>query len=407
MMVMTKKLLLAVLAVLVLPASARAADGGLTLLSSTPLDARLTELTFRSPSLADPVHVRVLVPREAAADPGARYPALYLLHGSPGSAAASTELDVEELTEGKGVVVVMPDGGDDGWYTNWPDDARPRWETFHVRELIPWIEAHEPVIAARSKRAIAGVSMGGFGAMSYAARHPDVFAAAASYSGAVDLGTPPGVAPSIVGVAPWGPWTGSEIAWRGHNPKDLAANLRGVELQILFGDGYLGPDDLETRLAVESRSFADALATLGIARQVTDLGPVGHQLDTFNGELAASLPGLLDRLNHPVDPPASWSFRATEQRWSMRGYSLRASRDALAWRSLGSVRAGGFTVTTDAATTVTTSKRYARGARYRVVARPASGKVVRDVVRADAEGRLVVKVRESARVGITRLSAES
>jgi len=406
---MTSKtfLLLLLLLLLALPASARAADGGLTLVSSNAIDARLTELTFTSPSVAEPVHVRVLVPREAAADPGARYPTLYLLHGSPGSAAASTELDIEKLTEGMGLVVVMPDGGDDGWYTDWPNGAQPRWETFHIRELIPWIDAHEPVIAARSKRAVSGVSMGGFGAMSYAARHPDVFAAAASFSGALDLGAPPGAGPSIVGVEPWGPWTGPEIGWRGHNPADLAANLRGVSIQILFGDGYLGPDDLETRLAVQSRSFAAAAGAAGIPREVIDLGPVGHQLDTWNAEIADALPGLLYRLNHPVDPPATWSFRATERRWTMRGYTLASSRDALAWRSLRNVRTTGFTVATDAPTTITTAKRYAHRARYRVVVRPASGKAVRNVVRTTAEGRLVVKVRGSARVEITRASAES
>src|ERR1700755_918235 len=109
MMISISKKLLLVLVLLALPASARAADGGLTLVSSNALDARLTELTFTSPSVAGPVHVRVLVPREAAANPGARYPTLYLLHGSPGSAAASTELDIEALTEGMGLVVVMPD----------------------------------------------------------------------------------------------------------------------------------------------------------------------------------------------------------------------------------------------------------------------------------------------------------
>jgi pimeloyl-ACP methyl ester carboxylesterase len=244
--------------------------------------------------------------------------------------------------------------------------------------------------------------MGGFGAMSYAARHPDVFAAAASYSGAVDLGSPPGIGPTITGVEPWGPWSGPEIGWRGHNPTDLASNLRGLYLQIFFGDGYLGPQDLETILAPESRALAAALRAQGIPAQVTDLGPVGHQIETWNAELAQSLPGLLQRLDHPVDPPAQWSYRATDPRWSMRGYTLRSIRDALAWRSLSRVRAGGFTVTTDAATTVTTAKRYARRARYRIVARPPSGKVVRDVQRATADGRLVVKVRGSARVEITR-----
>ena len=54
---------------------------GLRLTASVPLSARMTELTFTTPALADPARVRVLVPREAAANPGARYPVLYLLHG--------------------------------------------------------------------------------------------------------------------------------------------------------------------------------------------------------------------------------------------------------------------------------------------------------------------------------------
>jgi S-formylglutathione hydrolase FrmB len=53
------------------------------------------------------------------------------------------------------------------------------------RELVPWIDATYRTIAARRGRAIAGVSMGGYGALSYAARHPDTFAAAASFSGAL------------------------------------------------------------------------------------------------------------------------------------------------------------------------------------------------------------------------------
>lgn len=380
---------------------------GLTLLSSTPLDDRLTELTFRSPSLADPVRVRVLVPREAAADPGARYPVLYLLHGSDADAANWTDqLDAEALTEGMGLVVVMPDGGSEGWYTNWPDGARPRWEDFHVKELLPWIDAHEPVVAARSKRAIAGLSMGGFGAMSYAARHPDLFAAAASFSGAVDLGTPAGIASWLVAADPWGPWTGPSIAWRGHNPYDLAENLRGLALHIYTGEGD-GGDDVEPVIFKESASLAARLAALGIPRTYVDYGRGGHDPGLWTRDLQQALPALMARLDHPVDPPARWSFKATERTWTMRGYTLRATRDRLAWRSLSDVRAGGFRVRTDGATTVWTSKRYARGARYRVVARLASGKVVRDVRRASAAGRLAVKVRESARVEIVRVVART
>src|SRR5438128_1855963 len=64
--------------------------------------------------------------------------------------------------------------------------APAAWETYHMRELIPWIDSHYPTVADRSGRAIAGLSMGGFGAMTYAAKHPDLFAAAGSFSGAVD-----------------------------------------------------------------------------------------------------------------------------------------------------------------------------------------------------------------------------
>lgn len=399
-----KKLLLLMVLVVALPASARA--DGLELLSSTRIDARLTELTFRSPSLAAPVKVRVLVPREATAHPGARYPALYLLHGSDGTAAAWTQLDAEALTEDMGLVVVMPDGGSEGWYTNWPGGARPRWEDFHAGELVAWVDAHEPVIAARSKRAIAGFSMGGFGAMSYAARHPDRFAAAASFSGALDLATPKGSAPGLVGAQPWGPWTGPEIAWRGHNPYDLAENLRGVALQIYTGDGD-GTDAIEPILSAQSASFAGRLATLGIPRTFVDYGRGGHQGELFKRDLKQALPGLMERLSHPVDLPARWSFRATEREWTMRGYTLSARRDALSWRALEDVRASGLTVRADGPVTVITSRRYARRARYRVVIRPRAAKTRRLVVRASSEGRLSFDVPRTSTVEITRLRSES
>lgn len=392
-------------AALVVPAGAQAA--GLTLLSSTPLDDRLTELTFSSPSLADPVRVRVLVPREAAANPGARYPALYLLHGSDADASNWTDqLGAEALTEGLGLVVVMPDAGSEGWYTNWPGGARPRWEDFHVRELIPWIEAHEPVIAARSKRAIAGLSMGGFGAMSYAARHPDLFAAAASFSGAVDLGVPAGIAPWLVSADPWGPWSGPEIAWRGHNPYDLAENLRGVGLQLYTGEGD-GGDDVEPVIFRESASLAARLETLGIPRTYVDYGRGGHDPELWTRDLAQALPWLMTTFGHPVDPPARWSFMATERTWTMRGYTLRAARDRLAWRALGDVHARAFRVSTDGTTTVRTAKRYARRARYRVTLHLTSGATRRSILRSAADGHLTITVPGSAKVGITRLSVSS
>ena len=70
--------------------------------------------------------------------------------------------------------------------------------------------------------------MGGFGAMSYAARHPDTFAAAASFSGAVDTVNPASEHRDPASDEPYGPLATQEIRWRGNNPVDLAANLRGL-----------------------------------------------------------------------------------------------------------------------------------------------------------------------------------
>ena len=55
----------------------------------------------------------------------------------------------------------------------------PKLETFTIEQLIPWVDGHYRAAARRRGRAVAGLSMGGFGAMSYAARHPDLFASAA------------------------------------------------------------------------------------------------------------------------------------------------------------------------------------------------------------------------------------
>jgi len=82
------------------------------------------------------------------------------------------ETDVEELARLRQVLVVMPEGGPVGWYSDWWNHGAggpPAWETFHLRELRQVLEAGH---GAGDRRVIAGLSMGGFGALSYAARQP-------------------------------------------------------------------------------------------------------------------------------------------------------------------------------------------------------------------------------------------
>jgi len=82
-----------------------------------------------------------------------------------------------------GAIIVTPDGGVDSWYFDSPVDPTYRYETFVTQELIPYIDKLYKTVADRSGRAIAGLSMGGHGALYLAIRHQELFAAAGSMSG--------------------------------------------------------------------------------------------------------------------------------------------------------------------------------------------------------------------------------
>jgi S-formylglutathione hydrolase FrmB len=128
------------------------------------------------------VKVRLLLPVHYAARPGVRWPVLYLLHGCCDTYQSWTRsTDVEALTAHSDVLVVMPDGGKAGFYSDWL--TGPHWETFHLAELRQILQRD---YRAGTVMAIAGASMGGLGALAYAARQHGLFRAAASFSGIVD-----------------------------------------------------------------------------------------------------------------------------------------------------------------------------------------------------------------------------
>jgi S-formylglutathione hydrolase FrmB len=129
----------------------------------------------------------VLPDRYATDTKGARFPVIYLLHGSDGSYRDWTALSqVARLADRYKVILVMPDGAHDSWYIDSPVDSRSRYQTYVGTEVVAYVDAHYRTIAAKQGRAIAGLSMGGFGASNIALSRPDVFGAAGSMSGAVD-----------------------------------------------------------------------------------------------------------------------------------------------------------------------------------------------------------------------------
>jgi S-formylglutathione hydrolase FrmB len=312
-------LLVALVAALA-PASAQAADHDIEVLSSQQLDSRLSELTVSTPALSKPAHVRVLLPDGYDANPDTRYPVLYLLHGASGNDADWTEMgDAEAITASQPLIVVMPDGGKGGWYTNWWNHGAggpPEWETFHVGELIPWVDDHYRTIVARDGRAIAGLSMGGFGSMSYAGRHPELFDWAGSFSGGVDLvHNPPAIGAVAVtaildgglGSDPFGNFLLNSANWRAHNPWNLAGNLRGMTLEIDTGNGAPGPFDPKNRLGdpVEAQvhamsvSFHKQLNALGIPHIWDDYGKGTHGWPYWQRDLRQALPSILGTLAGP------------------------------------------------------------------------------------------------------------
>ena len=157
------------------------------------LEVDISTAKVAASAVNGPHRVRVTLPNNYFTSGSTRFPVLYLLHGGAGGNSAQWTTGggaVEPITNNHPVITVMPDGGKVGWFTNWVSQSggAQNWVDFHITQMIPWIDANLRTIAAKSGRAIAGLSMGGFGAVRYAQDRPDLFAFVASFSGAVDLG---------------------------------------------------------------------------------------------------------------------------------------------------------------------------------------------------------------------------
>ncbi|GAA2092466.1 alpha/beta hydrolase family protein [Streptomyces albiaxialis] len=277
-------------------------------------DGRQLDLTIDSPALGREGHARVLLPpgRGAEARPARTgVPSLWVLHGccDPGNGweAWTDRTDIEEATARTRALVVLPEGGPVGFYSDWwngGEGGPPAWETFHLTELRQILERG---LGAGPRRAVAGLSMGGYGALAYAVRHPRMFRAAASFSGLGDTRLGRWLVDDLLprhGHDPdavWGDPVAQRDVWRAHNPAELVRRLpRGYPVFVGAGDGTPGPldppdarhDALEARLLPSSVSYVEAARARGL-RVTADLyGPGTHTWPYWERELHRALPML-------------------------------------------------------------------------------------------------------------------
>jgi S-formylglutathione hydrolase FrmB len=284
---------------------------------------------FHSDALGVDKAVVVYLPAGYDAAGSKHWPVLYYLHGLAGDETNWVEhgkLDRAADELGLDAIVVMPDG-DNGFYTD--SDAKldydacvkdgtglliptqpklktcvrsARYETYVTRDLIAWVDGEYRTIATRAGRGIAGLSMGGFGALKLALRHPDLFGAVASHSG-IDallyIAPDPYDKASVKllddpklwgrGLAELGAWVrgifGDDIAtWRANDPATLVEHLAPGTLAIYLDAGT--EDDFRLHLGMQY--LHDRLLERKIAHEYY-LGPGHHNFELWAARVPKSL----------------------------------------------------------------------------------------------------------------------
>ena len=155
-----------------------------SLLACVSVAARVETVRLQSKLVNATLPYNVILPPDYDTARATRYPVLYLLHGLTGHYSDwVTKTNVADYAAQYGLIVVMPEGND-GWYTDSTTITTDKYESYILQELLPDVQQRYRTIEARYGRAIAGLSMGGYGAIKFGLKSPQTFVFAASMSGA-------------------------------------------------------------------------------------------------------------------------------------------------------------------------------------------------------------------------------
>ena len=143
--------------------------------------------SFLSKALGRRVSYLAYLPKTAVGSTKKRFPVLYLLHGAGDNWRAWSEHShqaLRALADKHQLIIVTPDGNYDSWYLDSPIQPKSAYATYLIKELLPDVQQHLP---ANCQRGIAGLSMGGHGAITLSLKYPGLFTAASSMSGVLAL----------------------------------------------------------------------------------------------------------------------------------------------------------------------------------------------------------------------------
>jgi S-formylglutathione hydrolase FrmB len=322
------------------PPPATATSTSTSTATATASGSRVDAKQFHSDALGVDKHVLVYVPADYDAHPTTRYPVFYYLHGMGGNESdwvKAGKLDAQADAIKLQAIVVMPDG-DDSFYVDAPTpidyDAcikdgtgllfasrshhetcvrANNYETYITKDLVGWVDTTYRTIASREGRGIAGLSMGGYGALVLALRHQDEFSAAASHSGVDSIlyaGPHPYDAASVtllkdprvvaIALGDVGRWLlsrfGNDLdSWKKVDPGTLVQTLEPGKLALYLDAGT--EDDLKLN---DAASYLHDQLTARHIEHEFFLGPGGHNFVFWAARVPFSLAFLRDHVSKPA-----------------------------------------------------------------------------------------------------------
>lgn len=248
----------------------------------------LRDVTFYSDSLHRQMEYRVLMPEHAVAG---KLRTVYLLHGGGGNFRDWSNYSNVADFAAEGFLLVMPEGGS-SYYVNAVSPPQDRFEDYIVNDLAADVEKRFPARSDRNGKAVAGVSMGGFGAVSLGLRHPDRFAFAGGLSSAVDAPQRRFTWRRFEQSRRFEKLFGADGSneRRGRDVFRLAETADARSLPYFYltcgrQEGLLAPN----------RQFARLLETRGIVSEFHEVDG-GHNWNQWNGQIAGLFAAIGQRL---------------------------------------------------------------------------------------------------------------